>query len=263
MVNYKVRTFCEPEDNDSVGAEVRIYSDENEVIDTILITTESRYEELVNRIDTMDANYLDIDELKEIMQNAQDNNIEVNATYFDGLTSSQFAKAEHNELHTNYFAPLDHAIETNRYGLGTTTKYGHVKTVNNLDSTSFINGEALSAFQGNVLRELINSMKKEITTWTIIECGAYGKIRVNAALRLCTLNYMRSPVKVTKNGRMDLHTSAIIPDQYRPALTLTTPLGYSNVFSEFILNSEGKVSAVVKDASKGSGTVNAQLFWRY
>lgn len=163
MVNYKVRTFCEPE-IDSVGAEVQIYSSEEEKIDTILITTESQYNALVARLDSMDEDYIDREELMELLQNAQENNLNIDATTFNGLTSEQYAKANHNELHTNFFAPIDHALETNRYGLGSNSKYGHVKTINNLDTVNFVNGEALSAYQGNVLKSMIENLSKPIST---------------------------------------------------------------------------------------------------
>lgn len=48
-------------------------------------------------------------------------------------------------------APTNHASSATTYGLGTTSLYGHVKTINNLTQASHQNGTALSAYQGKVL----------------------------------------------------------------------------------------------------------------
>ena len=62
MVDYKTRIFFEP-DNDSVGAEVKIYSSDGENIDNIVITTDSVYKELMERLDNFDENYVSQEEL--------------------------------------------------------------------------------------------------------------------------------------------------------------------------------------------------------
>ena len=59
MVNYKVRAFYE-KDNGSVGADVVIYSDTGDVIDTILITTQCQYNQLVSRLEGIDETYIDM-----------------------------------------------------------------------------------------------------------------------------------------------------------------------------------------------------------
>lgn len=54
-------------------------------------------------------------------------------------------------------APKSHASTGTDYGLGTTTNYGHVKTINNLTQASHVNGNALSAYQGKLLGDRVNS----------------------------------------------------------------------------------------------------------
>ena len=156
MVDYKTRIFFEP-DNDSVGAEVKIYSEDGENIDNIVITTDSIYQELIQRLDNLDANYVSQEELLEQLTNVTDD-IVINATTLDGFSADNFAKLNHNELHQGYFAPVNHATQNNRYGLADTSNYGHVKTVDNLNAQTFVDGEALSAHQGNVLQSNITSL---------------------------------------------------------------------------------------------------------
>ena len=59
-------------------------------------------------------------------------------------------------LQTNK-APTDHSSVSSGYGLAETTKYGHTKVIDGLTSNTFTNGEALSAYQGYVLKDLIDS----------------------------------------------------------------------------------------------------------
>lgn len=54
-------------------------------------------------------------------------------------------------------APTSHASSSNTYGLGSTSNYGHVKTVNGLTQSSHSDGAALSAYQGKVLKEAIDA----------------------------------------------------------------------------------------------------------
>ena len=49
-------------------------------------------------------------------------------------------------------AVKDHASSATDYGVGSTSNYGHVKTVNDLDHNEFAAGEALSAYQGYLLK---------------------------------------------------------------------------------------------------------------
>jgi hypothetical protein len=52
-------------------------------------------------------------------------------------------------------APTSHASTATTYGVGTTTNYGHCKTINDLNKNAYANGEALSAYQGKVLNDKI------------------------------------------------------------------------------------------------------------
>lgn len=50
-------------------------------------------------------------------------------------------------------APNSHASSATTYGVGTTSNYGHCKTINGLTQSSHVNGNALSAYQGKVLND--------------------------------------------------------------------------------------------------------------
>ena len=54
-------------------------------------------------------------------------------------------------------APTSHASSASTYGLGTTSNYGHVKTINGLTQSSHSDGTALSAYQGKLLKDAIDA----------------------------------------------------------------------------------------------------------
>lgn len=63
-------------------------------------------------------------------------------------------------------APNNHASSGTTYGVGTESKYGHNKVINNLTKSSFVNGESLSAYQGKVLKGLIDGKANTSHTHT-------------------------------------------------------------------------------------------------
>ena len=64
-------------------------------------------------------------------------------------------------------APTSHASSASTYGLGTTSNYGHVKTINDLTQSSHSNGAALSAYQGYVLKQAVDGKANSSHTHTV------------------------------------------------------------------------------------------------
>lgn len=62
-------------------------------------------------------------------------------------------------------APNSHASSATTYGVGTTDNYGHCKTINDLTQSSHVDGTALSAYQGKVLNNAINTKQGK---WQLI-----------------------------------------------------------------------------------------------
>ena len=71
-----------------------------------------------------------------------------------------FNKGYENGLAGSY-AVKGHASPTTDFGVGTTSNYGHCKTINNLTTSSYKNGEALSAYQGYLLKSNADKLLKE------------------------------------------------------------------------------------------------------
>lgn len=53
-------------------------------------------------------------------------------------------------------APKSHAASGTTYGVGTASNYGHCRVINNLTTSSATNGYALQAYQGKILKDLID-----------------------------------------------------------------------------------------------------------
>ena len=185
LVNYKVRSFYE-KDSGTAGADVIIYSDTGDVIDTILVTTESTYNDLVKQLDDIDEKYIDKQDLLTILQNTSGEIVAINATYLNGQSADFYAKNNHD--HNTMYAPLSH-VNVN----ASENNYGHVKIINNLSRGSFVTGEALSAYQGKLLSDQIDTMQPKLEdtgwdTWPITGssinaydppyCRKYGKLVV-------------------------------------------------------------------------------------
>lgn len=88
-------------------------------------------------------------------------NIKMNGTQAVGSRNT-FARGDHVHPVDTSRAPNDHASSANTYGVGTPSVYGHVKTINSLTQASHTDGTALSAFQGKVLKGLVDGCVADI-----------------------------------------------------------------------------------------------------
>lgn len=75
-------------------------------------------------------------------------------SYEDGAALSAY-QGRILQNHIDAKAIINHAAQDGTYGLGSADYYGHVKVINNLDSTEYNTGEALSAYQGAVLNNKV------------------------------------------------------------------------------------------------------------
>lgn len=288
MVDYKTRIFYETETG-MMGAEVKLYSEEGENIDNIVITSESKLKEIAERVLEMDDTYIDMSELTTILLNASEQ-LTINATRFQGYVPADFARALHS--HSEY-AQINHATPQDVYGKGTPANYGHNKIINNLTSSNYIDGEALAAYQGKVLKDSIDTAVTNICKWERItlsghdNVASYCELHVNQALRLARLTYARDGVKkgvasskdsnnrdtnpspywvvgAQTVGAIYLHKSGAIPDAYQP----TTRVHQSFYRGDFVFHVEtnGSISVhnIIGKGSKDTGiNIRQNVLYHY
>lgn len=240
MVNYKVRSFYE-KDTGSVGADVIIFDDEGDVVDTLLVTTESTYNDLVEQLEGIDEKYIDKNELLTILQNTSGEIISINATTLGGRSSDMYSLNGHD--HNTVYAPLSHVNTLSSEGV-----LGHAKVINNVSRGYFANGEALSAYQGTLLSNRIKTLEsfKNNFKWSASKLNTYTTLTINPAIRLAILDYYRTDFKLKANETKVLHTFNALksykvlhqrlasPSSRHTILTLNQncELGYSTVYSK-------------------------------
>lgn len=105
---------------------------------------------------------------------------ETSGSYSLGTTSLQWKNIYTNAITLNGTdlattlsgkAPTKHSSTADTYGLGTTGAYGHVKTVNNVTTAAHESGLALSAYQGKVLKDLIDALSTRTDSTISVASG--------------------------------------------------------------------------------------------
>lgn len=107
---------------------------------------------LMNELKAFDNKYVDYNQLIQVLTN-QYSDIKINATTLNGLASDKYAKI--SDLPSGESIPKDHSSSTTEYGVGNSSKYGHLKITNEL--TSKATDTALSASAGKSLNDLLST----------------------------------------------------------------------------------------------------------
>lgn len=199
MVTFKCNVYNEDEETGKIiGAEVIVYNDTGDLIDTIEITDAERLQELESKLEVLDSTYLTYDEVIEILSNSAENII-INATLLNGLASDDFAKKDHTH---NEYAPLAHTKE-----LGSKTVAGHVKTIDNLNTVRYVTGEALSAYQGKLLNDRINKLDNQERTFQTMPGESNEHFALIKSGNVVIVNFNHYEFKNMKVGTFnDLYT---------------------------------------------------------
>lgn len=249
MVDIKSKIYHE-ENNQIIGAEVTVYSQEGDNIGSIQITSQQEFDDLVNQLNSLSENFLNKDNLEtELVK------VHIDANTLSGKSSADFALMDHN--HGDIYSPKNHAVQSNTYGLGNESNYGHAKVIDNVNKSIFAQGESLSAHQGYVLKNLIESEVKKLTTWNSQKVGSYGTLKINTQLRCCQFNYTRENYKL--NGDKTLH-GGIIPATYRPKGVVRHP---SSKYTIINVDSKGDIYLNTTYSGSATTTLRVNMIWFY
>lgn len=123
-----------------------------------------------------------LDTLRESIYNIVNGGTTVGkAVTLNGLLSSiaelNFVKGVTSAIQTqlNGKAPTSHSSTGTTYGVGTSANHGHVKVINNLTTAAYADGQALSPYQGKLLKDLVDS-KNSIVIGTFAGDGTVNRI---------------------------------------------------------------------------------------
>lgn len=164
--------------NEIVSGDVCLYNDDGDVVKKITIVESEVLAELQDTIDNFDNNYLSLTNVSDILSNRV-GEYAINATSLRGVDSNDIVTKQDLEYELGVFgAPKIHDSNTSgKYGAGTLEKYGHVKLRNDCNAQNFQNSEALSSYQGAVLKNRIDAL--EASSGTLEEHYNRNSLRVN------------------------------------------------------------------------------------
>lgn len=132
MVNTTFKTeVYEREGNSIIGAEVIVYSGEEEITDIILVN-KTDLDELEERLDNLGVEYVKFSpesdiagqSIETILENVNEN-VVINATALNGLQSDRFAKVSHQHTVNDLTNLLNYEISCDKYNM----KLGETLTV--------------------------------------------------------------------------------------------------------------------------------------
>lgn len=187
----------------------------------------------------------------------------LDADTLDGNDSSSFAATNHSH---NGYAPTSHASSGSTYGLGTTANYGHVKTINGLTQASYVDGLTLSAYQGKVLKDLVDLANPPKVYYS-------GNATIGSQLTVCTFDITKHKgviLSATYNARIDILSNNKIHNMhqgvgsggvYMRLLTLTSTLQdvtnrptYSAKGTVFLMKVVGNIATLVIEVVNDTST---------
>lgn len=170
-MRFETKIYNYSADEKIIGAEVTVYDEEGDKIDSIIVTDETQLQRLEEALEEIDETYVQYTSLNSILENL-DESTPINATKLNGYQGDAFVLAEDlDDILTN---PKPHASPNTNYGVGSTSNYGHVKLRDNLTASSYISGEALSSYQGALLNQRIDIVNdRTIKSSLIVLIGRY------------------------------------------------------------------------------------------
>lgn len=160
MVNWVTNVYKYSENDENIiGCSVSIYEDSGDLIDEIEIADATKLQELEDALNTIDNTYVKYQNLLEIISNV-DESVDINATTLNGLAGSSFLTR--SQADSMSFTPKPHSSMAQLYGTGSTSQFGHVRLRDNLTSSGYVNGEALTGRQGYVLNNKITNVENRV-----------------------------------------------------------------------------------------------------
>ena len=160
MVNIVCNTYKYSENDDKIiGCSVSIYEDTGDLIDEIEIADATRLQALEDALNVIDNTYVKYTNLLDIIANV-DESVDINATTLNGLPGSSFLTV--SQANNMSFTPKPHSSMAQLYGTGSTSQFGHVRLRDNLTSSGYVNGEALTGRMGYVLDQKVTNVENRV-----------------------------------------------------------------------------------------------------
>ena len=171
--------------------------------------------------------------------------------------NNSFIKLDNLTFNPNNFAPKSHATSSTTYGIGTESNYGHTKIVNNLNQVSYIDGAALSAYQGYVLNQ---NKQNSLVSGTNIKTINSNSILSSGNLELQVPLVSGTNIKsingssILGSGNISVQTPLVSGTSIK-TLNNTSLLGSGNINVQTPLVSGTSIKTINNQSLLGSGNI--------
>lgn len=194
----------------------------------------------------------------------RDNVTVINASHLSGFNSGDFVKSDQlYDIVKDNFTEREHKTLQ-----ASTSRAGHALIVDNLNESSLSGGRVLSANQGRILNNNINSLENKVNnSWSKERVlkqsnNEYITYKVNTLLRLFVCIFKRTNYRGLQSeiGEHLLYGENTIPEPYQPLGTITTPLHRGDI----VLGFDGGGSIWINNLTRQSSIdINVQVMWHY
>ena len=193
MVDFKTRIYTES-DNDIIGAEVFVYSDNGDEIGSIEIANAEDLEDLRSQLAVIDSTYFTESRLNTILANANESTT-INATTISGFASSDLAKvsqlsnyaaATHTHVKSAINDLYNYNITCSNYNPTIDTDISVTVKVTNQAGTA-VTGQTVNILKNNsAWRNGVTDSNGEFTTtYTCSEWGLTTFSANNKSIQVC------------------------------------------------------------------------------
>ena len=290
MVDFKTRIFTES-DNDIIGAEVIVFSDQGTRIGSIEIANAEDLNALREQLEVIDETYFDETRLNAVLANSQESTT-INATSISGYSSSDLAKVSqlsgyaltnHTHVKTSITDLYNYSISCSNYNptidtdISVTVKVtnqagnpvvGHTVSILKNNSswksgTTGSNGEFTTTYtcsEWGLITFSANTVNKQILVkgYKTIKDDSGIRVRVNGDSVECKIVISST----TFTTSFTQFTGQTIPEGYRPNTTITMP-SYSNTNLLVAVQPNGNIMRRSMTGSNYTGACDCLLTWKY
>lgn len=290
MVDFKTRIFTES-DNDIIGAEVIVFSDQGTRIGSIEIANAEDLNALREQLEVIDETYFDETRLNAVLANSQESTT-INATSISGYSSSDLAKVSqlsgyaltnHTHVKTSITDLYNYSISCSNYNptidtdISVTVKVtnqagnpvvGHTVSILKNNSswksgTTGSNGEFTTTYtcsEWGLITFSANTVNKQILVkgYKTIKNDSGIRVRVNGDSVECRIVISST----TFTTSFTQFTGQTIPEGYRPNTTITMP-SYSNTNLLVAVQPNGNIMRRSMTGSNYTGACDCLLTWKY
>ena len=290
MVDFKTRIFTES-DNDIIGAEVIVFSDQGTRIGSIEIANAEDLNALREELEVIDETYFDETRLNAVLANSQESTT-INATSISGYSSSDLAKVSqlsgyaltnHTHVKTSITDLYNYSISCSNYNPTIDTDISVTVKVTNQAGNPVV-GHTVSILKNNSSWKsgTTGSNGEFTTTYTCSEWGLTTFSANNKSIQVNVTGYRTikddSGIRVRANGdsvecrvvissttfttSFTHFTGQTIPEGYRPNTTITMP-SYSNTNLLVAVQPNGNIMRRSMTGNNYTGACDCLLTWKY